>query len=197
MEQRFLCWSLTASIRETSLSSVLSGKTTGEKHLATACSSAAPETPLENPGGYSEPRRAVLKHCWRFLRCLQGASLGSRNLLHKFFLIPLEYFGVPYVAPLENVSVPLNFPCLCRSSTHHPPSLNVAYASLPRPGHPTSKKLLQYLSRRIFAARAWIIKCRRKEKLIAQFGGKLRDERFSLISPCLNTICQIKTKVLQ
>ena len=30
----------------------------------------------------------------------------------------------------------------------------------------------------MFAARAWIIKCRRKEKIIAQFGGKLRDERF-------------------
>ena len=42
----------------------------------------------------------------------------------------------------------------------------------------TSKKLLQYLSHRMFAARAWSIKCRRKEKLIAQFGGKLRDERF-------------------
>ena len=42
----------------------------------------------------------------------------------------------------------------------------------------TFKKLLQYLSHRIFAARAWSIKCRRKEKLIAQFGGKLRDERF-------------------
>ena len=41
-----------------------------------------------------------------------------------------------------------------------------------------SKKLLQYLSHRMFAARAWSIKCRRKEKLIAQFGGKLRDERF-------------------
>ena len=43
---------------------------------------------------------------------------------------------------------------------------------------PTSKKLLQYLSHRMFAARAWSIKCRRKEKLIAQFGGKLRDEHF-------------------
>ena len=42
----------------------------------------------------------------------------------------------------------------------------------------TSKKLLQYLSHRMFAARVWSIKCRRKEKLIAQFGGKLRDERF-------------------
>ena len=42
----------------------------------------------------------------------------------------------------------------------------------------TSKKLLQYLSNRMFAVRAWSIKCRRKEKLIAQFGGKLRDERF-------------------
>ena len=42
----------------------------------------------------------------------------------------------------------------------------------------TFKKLLQYLSHRMFAARAWSIKCRRKEKLIAQFGGKLRDERF-------------------
>ena len=41
-----------------------------------------------------------------------------------------------------------------------------------------SKKLLQYLSHRIFAARVWSIKCKRKEKLIAQFGGKLRDERF-------------------
>jgi len=30
----------------------------------------------------------------------------------------------------------------------------------------------------MFAAHAWSIKCRRKEKLIAQFGGKLRDERF-------------------
>ena len=30
----------------------------------------------------------------------------------------------------------------------------------------------------MFAARAWSIKCRRKEKLIAQFDGKLRDERF-------------------
>ena len=30
----------------------------------------------------------------------------------------------------------------------------------------------------MFAVRAWSIKCRRKEKLIAQFGGKLRDERF-------------------
>ena len=40
------------------------------------------------------------------------------------------------------------------------------------------KKLLQYLSHRMFAARAWSIKCRRKEKLIAQFGRKLRDERF-------------------
>ena len=43
---------------------------------------------------------------------------------------------------------------------------------------PKSKKLLQYLLHRMFAARAWSIKCRRKEKLIAQFGGKLRDERF-------------------
>ena len=43
---------------------------------------------------------------------------------------------------------------------------------------PKSKKLLQYLSYRMFAARAWSIKCRRKEKLIAQFGEKLRDERF-------------------
>ena len=43
---------------------------------------------------------------------------------------------------------------------------------------PISKKLLQYLSHRMFAARAWSIKCRRKDKLIAQFGGKLRDERF-------------------
>ena len=42
----------------------------------------------------------------------------------------------------------------------------------------TFKKLLQYLSHRMFAVRAWNIKCRRKEKLIAQFGGKLRDERF-------------------
>ena len=42
----------------------------------------------------------------------------------------------------------------------------------------TSKKLLQYLSHRMFAARVWSIKYRRKEKLIAQFGGKLRDERF-------------------
>ena len=45
---------------------------------------------------------------------------------------------------------------------------------------PTSKKLLQYLSHWMFAVRAWSIKCRRKEKLIAQFGGKLRDERFKL-----------------
>jgi len=30
----------------------------------------------------------------------------------------------------------------------------------------------------MFAARAWSIKYRQKEKLIAQFGGKLRDERF-------------------
>ena len=30
----------------------------------------------------------------------------------------------------------------------------------------------------MFAAHAWSIKCRRKEKLIAQFGGKLRDKRF-------------------
>ena len=29
-----------------------------------------------------------------------------------------------------------------------------------------------------FAIRAWSIKCRRKQKLIAQFGWKLRDERF-------------------
>ena len=43
---------------------------------------------------------------------------------------------------------------------------------------PNSKKLLQYLSHRMFAAYAWSIKCRRKKKLIAQFGGKLRDERF-------------------
>ena len=41
-----------------------------------------------------------------------------------------------------------------------------------------SKKLLQYLSHQMFVARVWSIKCRRKEKLIAQFGGKLRDERF-------------------
>ena len=34
------------------------------------------------------------------------------------------------------------------------------------------------MSHRMFAARAWSIKCIRKEKLIAQFGGKLRDERF-------------------
>jgi len=40
------------------------------------------------------------------------------------------------------------------------------------------KKLLQYLSHRMFAARVWSIKCRRKEKLIAQFGGKLRDKHF-------------------
>ena len=44
--------------------------------------------------------------------------------------------------------------------------------------HPKSQKVLQYLSHRMFAACAWSIKCRRKEKLIAQFGGKLRDERF-------------------
>ena len=31
----------------------------------------------------------------------------------------------------------------------------------------TFKKLLQYLSHRMFTARAWIIKYRRKEKLIA------------------------------
>ena len=43
---------------------------------------------------------------------------------------------------------------------------------------PISKKLLQYLSHRMFTARAWSIKCRRKDKLIAQFGEKLRDERF-------------------
>ena len=43
---------------------------------------------------------------------------------------------------------------------------------------PTSKKLLQYLSHRMFANHAWSIKYRRKEKLIAQFGGKLRDKRF-------------------
>ena len=43
---------------------------------------------------------------------------------------------------------------------------------------PNFKKLLQYLSHRMFAARVWSIKCRRKEKLIAQFGGKLRDGRF-------------------
>ena len=43
---------------------------------------------------------------------------------------------------------------------------------------PTSKKLLQYLSHRMFVACVWNIKCRRKEKLITQFGGKLRDERF-------------------
>ena len=42
---------------------------------------------------------------------------------------------------------------------------------------PKSQKVLQYLSHRMFAACAWSIKCRRK-KLIAQFGGKLRDERF-------------------
>jgi len=41
-----------------------------------------------------------------------------------------------------------------------------------------SKKLLQYLSHQMFAVRVWSIKYRRKEKLIAQFGGKLRDERF-------------------
>ena len=41
-----------------------------------------------------------------------------------------------------------------------------------------SQKVLQYLSHRMFAVRAWSIKCRRKKKLIAQFGGKLRDERF-------------------
>jgi hypothetical protein len=33
----------------------------------------------------------------------------------------------------------------------------------------------------MLAARAWSIKYRRKEKLIAQFGGKLRDERFERI----------------
>ena len=43
---------------------------------------------------------------------------------------------------------------------------------------PISKKLLQYLSHRMFAAHAWSIKYRRKEKLIAQFREKLRDERF-------------------
>jgi len=41
-----------------------------------------------------------------------------------------------------------------------------------------SQKELQYLSHRMFAAYAWNIKCRRKKKLIAQLGGKLRDERF-------------------
>ena len=46
------------------------------------------------------------------------------------------------------------------------------------PSPSTFKKLLQYLSHRMFAARAWSIKCRRKEKVIAQFGGKLRDGRF-------------------
>ena len=40
------------------------------------------------------------------------------------------------------------------------------------------KKLLQYLSYRMFAAYIWSIKYRQKEKLIAQFSGKLRDERF-------------------
>ena len=30
----------------------------------------------------------------------------------------------------------------------------------------------------MFTACVWSIKYRRKEKLIAQFGGKLRDERF-------------------
>jgi len=38
--------------------------------------------------------------------------------------------------------------------------------------------LLQYLSHRMFMARTWSIKYRRKEKLIAQFSGKLRDDRF-------------------
>jgi len=59
------------------------------------------------------------------------------------------------------------------------------FSSYPKPNSkplfsftPNSKKLLQYLSHRMFAARVWSIKCRRKEKLIAQFGGKLRDERF-------------------
>ena len=42
----------------------------------------------------------------------------------------------------------------------------------------TFKKLLQYLLHRIFTAHAWSIKCRQKDKLITQFGGKLRDERF-------------------
>ena len=41
-----------------------------------------------------------------------------------------------------------------------------------------SQKVLQYLSHRMFAARTWSIKRRRKKKIIAQFGGKLRDERF-------------------
>ena len=44
--------------------------------------------------------------------------------------------------------------------------------------NPKSQKVLQYPSHRMFAAHAWSIKCKRKEKLIAQFGGKLRDERF-------------------
>ena len=62
----------------------------------------------------------------------------------------------------------------CRCTTYKTQEISNALFSSP----PNSKKLLQYLSHRTFAARAWSIKCRRKEKLIAQFGGKLRDERF-------------------
>ena len=43
--------------------------------------------------------------------------------------------------------------------------------------YPISKKLLQYLSHRMFTVHAWSIKYRWK-KLIVQFDEKLRDERF-------------------
>ena len=66
------------------------------------------------------------------------------------------------------------YPASCYSNAKSPTFIIKALFSFT----PTSKKLLQYLSHRMFAAYAWSIKCRRKEKLITQFGGKLRDERF-------------------
>ena len=55
------------------------------------------------------------------------------------------------------------------------PTTTVIYALFS--STPNSQKVLRYLSHRMFVACAWSIKCRQK-KLIAQFGGKLRDERF-------------------
>ena len=84
-----------------------------------------------------------------------GFTLGTGNTMHALHQLQAEQSGSLYVTAYW-----LSFAKPLFSWT------------------PKSKKLLQYLSHRMFAAYAWSIKCRRKEKLIAQFGGKLRDESF-------------------
>ena len=44
--------------------------------------------------------------------------------------------------------------------------------------YPNSQKSATVAITSNLTIRAWSIKCRRKKKLIAQFGWKLRDERF-------------------